>query len=167
MLHVNFPHEALLLKETAQQLAAFLVTFVLNLVVLLVFRVTPSWGVILLPLVALPLFFIGSAIGLVISMVNIVTVDLSRCVGAAVGLLMFTTPLIYGDNVESPLVQTIIKYNPLTYLVCSCRDVVIYGRLYDGNVQAYFLSAATAFLLFLVSWRLFYIGEQKVIERAA
>ena len=51
----------------------------------------------------------------------------------------------------------------MTYLVCSVRDIVIYGRLYDAT--GYFICAGISFLLFMVSWRLFYVSENKIIER--
>lgn len=164
VMQTNFPHEALLFKETAQHLASFLVTFVLNIAVLLAFRIIPSWGVCLFPLVALPLFLLGSAIGLIVSMIGVVAVDLSRIIGILMGLLMFVTPVIYDtDRVTSPLVRSLIDWNPLTYLVCSCRDIIIYGRLYHAS--EFCICAALSLVLFLVSWRLFYIAEHKLIER--
>ncbi|MBN1670285.1 MAG: ABC transporter permease [Kiritimatiellae bacterium] len=163
VMQVNFPHEALLFKQTAEHLANFLIALLLNIVVLLAFGVVPSPGIVLLPLVALPLFFLGAGIGLIVSMFSIVAVDLSRAAGLAMGLLMYLTPVIYSDKIAQPLVARIVKWNPLTYLVCSCRDVILYGRLYDA--AGYAVCAALALLLFLVSWRLFYVGEHKIIER--
>lgn len=167
VMQVNFPHEALLFKTTAEHLARFIIAFVLNIVVLVIFKVTPSWGTILFPLVALPLFFLGASIGLVVSMIEVVAIDISRGLGTIMGLLMFVTPVIYSDKVEdvftNPIILTIVKWNPLTYLVCSCRDIIIYGRLYDP--VGYAIAAVVALLMFLVSWRLFYVSEHKLIER--
>jgi hypothetical protein len=41
----------------------------------------------------------------------------------------------------------------------------VHGRLYDGNIAAYFLFVLISLLLFLISWRLFYVSEHKLIER--
>ena len=163
VMQVNYPHEALLFKQTAQYLAGFAIGFVMNIVVLLLFRVVPTWGLLIFPLVALPLFFLGSAIGLIASMISIVAVDINRTLNVGMGLLMWVTPVIYSNKIENPFVQAAIKWNPLTYLVCSCRDIVIYGRLYD--VSGYFISAAVAFGLFLISWRLFFVSEHQIVER--
>lgn len=163
ILQVNFPHEALLFKQTAQQIANFTIAFVFNIIVLLMFKVIPSWMTIFLPLVILPMFFLGAAIGLIVAMVNVVAIDLSKGITLVAGLLMYTTPIIYSKDVSNPIVQMVIKYNPLTHLVCSARDIVIYGRLYD--TKGFFLSAAGAFVLFMISWRLFYVCEDKIIER--
>lgn len=163
LMQVNYPHEALLFKQVANQLANYVIAFGMNILVLLFFHVIPSWGILLFPVVALPLFFLGAALGLIISMVSVVAYDINRLVEIGMGLLMFTTPIIYSSTIGSPVIQTIIKWNPLTYLICSSRDVVIYGRLYDTT--GYFISAAISLLLFLVSWRLFYVSEDQLIEK--
>jgi len=163
VMQVNYPHEALLFKQTAQHLANFIIAFVLNIIVLLILGVLPSWKIIYFPLVVLPLFFLGAAIGLVFSMISIVAIDLNKAVNMGMALLMYVTPIIYSDKVNNELVQTIIKWNPLTYLVCSARDIIIYGRLYD--IKGYLICSFISLLLFLISWRLFYVSEDKIIER--
>ena len=163
VMQVNYPHEALLFKQTAQHLANFLIAFAMNIAVLLAFKVIPGWQIIFFPLVMLPLFFLGAAIGLVSSMISIVAVDISRIINMGMGLLMYITPVIYSDKVDSQLALTIIKWNPLTYLVCSARDIVIYGKLY--NAPSYFICTGLSLLLFMISWRLFFVSEDRIIER--
>jgi lipopolysaccharide transport system permease protein len=163
IMQVNYPHEALLFKQVAQKLAHFSIGFGMNIVVLFVFKVIPSWKLVLFPLVALPMFFLGSAIGLIVSMISIVAFDLNRGINFLMGLLLYITPVIYSDKIESPIVQILIKWNPLTYLVCSARDIIIYGRLY--NPMGYAICTGVSLLLFLLSWRLFFVSEHQLIER--
>jgi ABC-type polysaccharide/polyol phosphate export permease len=73
------------------------------------------------------------------------------------------TGMLHPGDIGIPFVQKIIKWNPLTYLVCSLRDIIIYGRLYD--VAGCFINAGLSFLLFMISWRLFYVSEDRIIER--
>jgi len=163
VMQVSYPREALLFKQTAQHLAYFSIVLLLNLIVLLIFGVTPSWKTLLFPLVIMPLFFFGAAIGLVTSMISIVAIDISKAIKMGMGLMMYLTPIIYSDKVNSELAREIIKWNPLTYLVCSARDIIIYGRLYD--IGGYFIMSMVSLLLFMVSWRLFYVSEERIIER--
>ena len=163
VMQVNYPHEALLFKQTAQHLANFLIFFLMNILILIGFKVIPGWEIIFFPLVVLPLFFLGTAIGLVTSMISIVAVDISRIINMGMGLMMYLTPVIYSDKVNNQIAQHIIKWNPLTYLVCSARDIIIHGRLYSPGL--YFVCSALSFLLFMLSWRLFYVSEDKIIER--
>jgi len=106
VMQVNYPHEALLFKQTAQHLANFSIAFVMNIAVLLAFKVIPGWQIIFFPLVVLPLFFLGAAVGLVASMISIVAVDINRVINMGMGLLMYMTPVIYSDKVDSQLAQT-------------------------------------------------------------
>ena len=163
VMQVNYPHEALLFMKTAQHLANFLIAFLMNIIVLVVFGVVPSWKILFFPFVVLPLFFLGAAIGLVVSMISVVSVDVDRIINMGLSLMMWITPVIYSDKVGNHFVQTLIAWNPLTYLVCSARDIIIYGRLY--NPAVYFLCAGATFFLFMISWRLFYVSENKIIER--
>ncbi len=165
LMQVNYPHEAMLFKQVASQLSNYLIAFATSLVVMMAFGIFPSWWVLALPLAALPLFFLGAAIGLVVGMIRVVSMDLNRIITIFMGFLMWTVPIIYSENTSSQILRTVNKYNPLTYLVCSCRDLVVHGRLYDNNALAYFGCAAVAFLLFLISWRLFFISENKLVER--
>lgn len=163
VFQVNYPHEVLLFKETAQHLANFLITLLINIIVLFALGVIPSWKIIFLPLITLPLFFLGASVGLIFSMVSIVAMDINRITEMGMGLLMYLTPIIYSSKVKSVLVQEIIKMNPLTYLVCSARDIIIYGRLY--NTIGFIFCSLFSLLLFLISWRLFFVSENKIIER--
>ena len=123
-------------------------------------------------MVALPLFFLGAGIGLIGSMIAVVAVDLTKLANIVLGLLMWITPIIYTDSHQNDLLQTLIEWNPLTYLVCSARDIVLYGRLYipiegisAGSTVGFWISAGLTFLLFMMSWRLFFVSEDRLTER--
>ena len=163
IMQVNYSHEALLFKQTAEQLANFTIGLVLNIIILCLFQVKIYWSIIFFPFVILPLFFMGAAIGLISSMISIVAIDLSKAITMGMGILMWATPIVYSPQVESDFVQLINKWNPLTYLVCSARDIILFGRLYDPG--GFFICTALSFLLFLLSWRLFFVSEPKIIER--
>ena len=163
VLQVNFPHEILLFKQVAQNLATSLFSLVFCVAVALCFRVVPSPWALLFPLVALPLFFLAAGIGLLLSLIGVVAMDLSKAVNLLFPLLMFASPIVYTSEVDSPFAHAVIRWNPLTYLVCSCRDLILFGRLYDP--LGYATSALGAFLFFMMAWRLFYVSENKLIER--
>jgi lipopolysaccharide transport system permease protein len=161
---IKYPHEVLLFQQAAQQLVNSLIALAGNLVIMLFFGVVPCWTTILLPAVLLPLFLLAAGIGLVAAMVAVVAFDLSRATNMALGLLMFVTPIIYApDRMTGKWVSTLVHWNPLTHLVCSARDVVLYGRLFDP--VGYAVAAVFGFVVFMLCWRLFYVCEDKLVER--
>ena len=162
-LQIKYPHEALLFKQVAEQLANFTISFAMILLVLVCFRVAPSWKILLLPLAVTPLTLLAMSLGLVASMINVVATDLGRMLQIGLGLTVWVTPVIYSNQIESPFIQTLIRWNPLTYQICSCRDLVLNGSLYAG--PGYWITSAASVILFLISWRLFYVSEDRIIER--
>ncbi len=175
IMQVNYPHEAMLFKQAGQMLATFAITLILNATVLMILRVVqpegfeitfPNWGLVFFPLTLIPLFLFASALGLIVAMIRVVAIDVHRIIAMGLGFLMFLTPIIYSvDTITNPISLAIIKWNPLTYLVCSARDVLIFGHVFQHNYTAYFIAAAISFILFMFSWRLFYVSEGQVVER--
>ncbi|MEI7597402.1 MAG: ABC transporter permease [Bacteroidota bacterium] len=160
---VNYPHEVLMIKQVMISMATFLISFVLNFVVLIGFGVIPSWLTIFFPILVLPLFFIGASIGLISALVKVVVPDLQKGIDFIMTLLYFCTPVIYSSKIDNQFIQIVTKYNPLTYLFEGVRGVIIYGKIEHWHMYIYAVIAS--FLLFLISLRIFYISEQKVIER--
>lgn len=163
VMQINYPHEILLVKQVAEHLANFLITLVVTLLVMVAFGIWPAWQIVFFPLVVLPLFFLGAGIGLIGSMISVVAVDVTKLTNVVLGLLMWITPVIYADNIPHPLLKTLIAWNPLTYLVCSARDIVLKGELYEPT--GYLIASGLSFFLFMMSWRLFFISEDRLTER--
>ena len=160
---VNYPHDALLMKQALVQLANFGIVFFINIIVLVCYGIIPNLCIFLLPVLILPIFFIGSSIGLVSCIIEVVASDINKGITFLIGLLLFITPVIYSSKVQNSFLQKMIKWNPLTYLIGGARDMVIYGKM--EHFDRYLICAGVSFLLFLLSWRIFYITEQRVIEK--
>ncbi len=163
LLQVSYAHESLLFQQVLIQIANFSITFLINIAIMVAFGVFPSWKAVLAVPCLLPLFFLGGSVGLLAAMVRVVAMDITRLLEAVLAILIYTTPIVYSSNVQSTAVRTMIAYNPLTYLVCTPRDLVLSGTM--SSPTEYALSALGAFLLFMYCWRLFYVSEDKIVER--
>lgn len=163
IMQVNFHHEALLIKQVAHHMVNFIISFVMSIIVLMVFGVMPSWKIIFFPLAILPLFFLGASIGLFITIIKVVAVDLQRAIEFIISLLMYITPIVYSSKFDNAILQTFMHYNPLTYLVGGVRDLIIYGRM--DYIGIYLVLSMLTFIMFIVSIKLFYVSEGKVIEK--
>ena len=162
--NVNYPHEVLLLKQAIQFLTGFVISFVLNIVLALAFGVKFHWTLLLFPLLSLPLFFLGAALGLVISVASVVSNDAKQAVTVFLMVFQAITPIYYSaDSIKNPIIRLVMDINPLTYLVGGVRDILFYGRM--NMPSGFYISAALSVLVFLFCWKLFYISEQRVIEK--
>jgi len=163
IMQVKYPHEALLAKQVLQSLASFFFSLVVMAVGLLLFGVVPNWRIVFLPVLIIPMLLLGTAIGLFVSTVGVVATEVRKFADLAVGLLIFFTPIIYSRTAAGEAYATLVRWNPLTYIVGGVRDIVAYGRL--DRPDAFLLSALASFVVFLVSWRMFYVLEEKIIEK--
>ncbi|MGM0588330.1 MAG: ABC transporter permease [Bacteroidota bacterium] len=160
---VKFSHEAILFKQILLKTVNFTISFVLILIGISLFGVLPKWQSIFAPLLMIPIFFYGTTIGLVMAMVNVVAVDVSRVVGRFMQFAIYTAPIVYSPDVENWFLQLINKWNPLTYLVCSMRDLFLYGRVYDWT--GLLIASGIGLVAFMLVWRMFYVSEDKLVER--
>lgn len=160
---IFFHHEVILVQKLLLTSTNFTITFMINLAVVLLFGISLSWKVIFFPLILFPLLLLGSGIGLFAALINVVVVDLKRVLDYLIGLVMWVTPVVYSTKLDNDLIQMIVPYNPLTYLVSSAREIVISGQLYEP--MYFYICAAGSFVFFLIALRLFWVSEHRLIER--
>ncbi len=160
---VNYPHDILFLKNLMQYLTGFLISLITVFLVMIAFGILPDWKVILLPILLLPTIFLGGGIGLLISIFEVVSNDVSQIVNRVVPLLMFITPVVYSAKNQPPLLQAIIDHNPLTYLLEAQRACLIGGRIENLDITILLFGITFLFLGFCL--RFFYSAERRVIEK--
>jgi len=163
ILQINFPHEALVVKEMANTLAGFFISLCMIVLILFVFRVYPHVEIVFFPLMLIPILFLGVGIGMVVAVITVVAHDVSRLVTMGLGFVMFLTPVIYTTQIPNKFLQLVIRWNPLAYLIGGARDIILNGRI--DNAAGYALSCFAALVVFLFSWRLFFLSEYKVAEK--
>ena len=163
ILQAKFSHEALVAQQMAQTAIVVAANLILLTLVSLVFGVLPHWAAICFPLSLIPLFMLGTGIGMFVSVLAVVVHDVTKIVGAVLGFLMFLTPVIYAPGIQNEWLQRLIWWNPLTYLVGGARDLVLHGRI--DHLSGYTGTVFLAVAIFLFSWRLFFLSEQKVAEK--
>ncbi|MBI5118005.1 ABC transporter permease [Candidatus Poribacteria bacterium] len=163
MKQIKFEHEVLLVKQAGLVVANFFITLAVVFLVMVIFRVVPPWQAVFFPVVILPLFFLGAAMGIVVSVFASVISDTARIVGEFIGFLMYITPVIYTTDFRHPLLKLLVKWNPLSYLIAASRDILTVGSIQQFN--GYLVVSALTIVLFLTALRLFYVSEPLVAEK--
>jgi len=124
----------------------------------------PSWYFLAYPLLVLPMVLLGTAFGLVLSVLGPIARDIVPLATQGLSLLMYVTPVIYvHDTIHNPIVRKVIEWNPVTYLVDVPRSLVCLGRS-DGVLLFLAIALATVVLV-TVGLRIFYLLEDLVAER--
>ncbi len=163
LLHNNFPHVIIVVEKIIITLINFIIPLLLSIAVLLAFKVPISWSALLFPLTILPLIFLGTGLGLIFSVLKIVALDLTTIFDNSLELLKYITPVVFATTVNNGTLQTIMKYNPLTYLISFPRNVLLNQGFPDFNL---FLLCSLCSLIFLIfSYRFFTISSPVVFEK--
>jgi lipopolysaccharide transport system permease protein len=163
ILQVKYPHEILLAKQALEQLANFTIGLILNLAILRYFNVSLSARVLMLPISILPIFFLAASIGLFVSVFSALASEFKKSMDLLLGMLLYVTPVIFSIQNENPLLKKVIEINPLTYLICGSRDLILTGKI--NNLSAFLGVSAFSLILFIFSLRFFFISENRVIEK--
>jgi ABC-type polysaccharide/polyol phosphate export permease len=158
---VSYPHEALMIKQSMQAFSIFFISFIVNLVIITLMGYPPSFWTILMPVMVLPLFFLGSGLGLVFSILGVAG-DVEKALLTFFNLFMYSVPVVYAFKTEGFL-SVINTYNPLTYLIVFVRDMIIFGH--SAYLIPYLWVAGASLILFFICLRVFYVTEMLVIER--
>ena len=164
LMKTAFPHEVIFGAEILIRLSQFALSFIIIIPVLFFLGAVNVRGVLLFPLAIIPLSICAVALGLLVSIMSVVSYDVKRIITGLIGLVMYITPVIYSvDVINNYWLKKLINLNPLTYLVCTARDILLYNRMY--SLKGFALSSLMSVILLVVSWRIFYVSEDKIIER--
>ncbi len=161
---VNFPRHALLVKQIINQSITIIINLAITFIALFFFDIIPSWKSILVFIYLAPLLFLACSIGLITSILSIAYNDFRKAVNFGLTLFMFITPVIYKQTtIENPLIRILIDYNPIGYLLIRCRDLIFKG-MFVLQLE-YFLILLISIAIFIISYRFYYVSEEKLIEK--
>jgi lipopolysaccharide transport system permease protein len=106
-----------------------------------------------LPLLLIPLIFIGLGSAWLFGALGVFLQDLVQIVGLMSTVLMFSAPILYPMQALPDFVQPWLFLNPLTFLVGEVRSVLLFGRMPDwSGLSIYFLFSV---FILLFGWWVF------------
>ncbi|MCL2520815.1 MAG: ABC transporter permease [Spirochaetaceae bacterium] len=164
IMQVEYHHESLFFYNLLNVIFWSTFTFVLNVLVFLLFGLYPHITWLLFPFLLIPLLLFGSAIGFVLLVLDKAFPDLAKVFNMAIGLIYWITPIVFSvDAITNPYILAAIRLNPLYYLVILPRDMFLFGH--STLWQGYFIMAGISAVLFMLGLRFYYLTENTFIER--
>jgi lipopolysaccharide transport system permease protein len=163
LLMNKFPSEVLISSRIAVLLFRFSVPLVVTIGFLLAVGVKLSWSALIFPFALIPLLFLGVGLGLFWSLMRVVSLDSTHLFDRFIEFLMFLTPVIYAKTLEFGFLSTIIKFNPLTYLVDYPRSLLTIG--WSSPSLGFVLSSFLAVMVLLFGLLIFQNRSARVLEK--
>ncbi|MFK5982019.1 MAG: ABC transporter permease [Flavobacteriaceae bacterium] len=159
----KLPIEIIIFNELIVGMIKFSIPFIFIIIYLLFAGITIDPLAFIFPLAIIPLQLFGASIGLLTGLFSAIAKDFSLLTDNIIKLFMLLSPVVYSPEISTGLLATIIKYNPLTYLISSPRNILLYGELYHPTTSL--INFAFAILLFLLVTRFFVINTARILER--
>ncbi len=163
LLQNNFPKIIIVFERIIVSIINFVIPLTLSILVLLLFGARFGWEALFFLPALLPLVFLGIAIGLVFAVIKVVAVDFTVLFDNVIDVLKYLSPVVYSTAVASDLIQDIIKWNPLTYLIDFPRKLLL-GEGMDAW-ELYLLFSLISLALMILAFRFFYLALPWVFEK--
>jgi len=167
---VYFPREVLALSAVGSAMISLLVRVLVILFTFVLFLYMPSWKIVLVPIVLLPLVAMAFGFGLLFAPINTMMHDMSRVVEFVFQFGMFIVPAIFptpdladAHSSSQQFLYWVHVLNPVSHFINTARDLMHYGTF--EWTTGYVASSILAFLILAIGWRLFHICEPLVAER--
>lgn len=163
VMRTNIPKIGLAVTGLASVAYSLLVNLIVLVVLMALLGRFPSIWAIFYPLTVIPIVILGAGLGLILSVIGAVARDVTSMVITLVNLVMYITPVVYTAQFENPWLQTIVRWNPLTYLVDTPRTLFVAGRV--PSLIGFGLSTALVLFVLWGGIHAFYLIKDKVAER--
>lgn len=159
---INFSKKSLVLASIGKALVIFFFQMGLVCLLFIIYRVMPAKGLILLPLMVVPLVLLVLGAGFIFSLFNAFAKDAGNGLNVIMTFLLFVTPILYVKP-RTGILAHITKFNPLYYLISSARELALEGRI--SEPRGFIISAVAAVFISIFCLFMFHLTETRVTER--
>ena len=118
-----FPREIIPISVVTSEAINFLISTIIILGFVIFGGLGITKYIIFYPIVLIVQYFIVLAISLIISSICVYLRDLQHFIGVALQLLFYAAPVVYAPSSIPEDFQWILKFNPMTYIINSYRDI--------------------------------------------
>jgi lipopolysaccharide transport system permease protein len=159
---VYFPRIALPAASTFSGLVDFAIAFVILLALMAYYGIAPGWGLLLWPVLLVPLVLLALGMGMILSSLNVKYRDIKYAIPFFVQTLLFITPIIYPTSIAGTRIQFLLHLNPLTGLIEAFRASMLPTKEIDWSLLG--LSVGVTLLIFAVGLAYFRKTEREFAD---
>lgn len=155
---VVFPIEILPIVSLLSSFFHFVISLIVWIIFYIIFFGVPHATFILVPLIFIPFAMMVLGLSWFLSSLSVYVRDVTQIVGVAVMVLMYLSPIFYPVSMLPESYQVFMKLSPLTFIVESARDLMIFGN--GLNIFEFFLYTAISLLTMVFGYIWFLITKK-------
>src|SRR5262249_25064284 len=122
---VYFPRLFVPISAACVFLADLVISLGMYAIVLLYYRVVPSWTIVFLPLLVLLTLIATLSIGILLSALTVFYRDFKHVVPFLTMIFMYVTPVVYSAKIFGPRAEMILSLNPLFGIIAAFRPAIL------------------------------------------
>ena len=162
IVKIRFSKKSLVIASFGQSLIAFLVQFVLVIILFFVLGVQPHISILLAVVFMVPIILFALGLGFLLAILNGIVRDAGNLISIFMTFLMFLTPILYVKP-DSGILLTLTTYNPIYYLVTAPREFMLTGVMTEW--LGFTIACILSVVIFLICLVVFHITEYRIAER--
>lgn len=161
MRKVYIPKYMYPLASILSNFVIFLISLVVLLGAMVIFKIAPTWHTITAVVPLLILFVLALGTGLILATAAVFFRDLEYLWGVVLTLIMYCSCIFYEPKSLHLEGSMILKVNPMYCIIQNFRNAVFYGTGFDYQTLIY--SAIVAIVLLVVGVYVFYKKQDEFI----
>jgi lipopolysaccharide transport system permease protein len=114
---VYFPRLITILSDVLTSFVDFVIEFAILLVLMAAYGLTPTWGIVFVPVLVLCAAAAGVSVGLWFAGIIVQYHDFGQIAGVIVRFWMYATPVVYSMSLVPPEWRAWYQLNPMTGIV--------------------------------------------------
>ena len=162
LIKAKLPKQIFVLSRIYTALVNFGYTCIAYVMMLVVFRIKPSFAMLLILVDVLFMMLFSVGIGYVLATEYVFFADIKYLYGVFLQLLMFMSAIFYPAESLSEIMQKVLKWNPVYDMITFARICVMHGRVPDADL--WFRIMAWSIGMFLLGLVVFKNKENKVMQ---
>ncbi len=137
------------------------ISFIAVFLVMAYYRVPITWNIVYLPMILADFFLFCLGIGFILSALMVFIRDTLHFYGIITTILGYLTPIFYSVEILPPILQTLLKLNPLFHYITAVRTILLYGQ--PISVRESVICLAFAILSLFIGIHFFQRKQKKFI----
>lgn len=134
LIKAKLPKQTFILSRIYTALVNFGYTCIAYLLMLMVFKITPAWSMLLFPIDVICVLIFSMGIGYILATAYVFFADIKYFYGILLTLLMYLSAIFYPVTSLSEAMQTVIANNPVYVMIAFARECVMYKNMPESGM---------------------------------
>lgn len=163
LLKAKLPKQTFVLSRIYTALTNFGYTCIAYVFMLIIFRIKPTWTMLLFPLDVILALLFATGIGHVLAILYVFFADIKYLYSVLLTMLLYMSAIFYPVTSLPPVLQKIIGYNPVYMSIYIARETVVYNHM--PHYTAWLKLALSAAVSLAIGIYVFKKKENDVMQR--